>query len=289
MDTAVTTPLAAPTQARQVSRSWGQWSLRAVALLYLCVMLLLPLAAVLSDGLSGGLGGLWTDISRPAAWFALRLSLWTAAVMTVINTVMGVLTAYVLVRYNFPGRSLFNALIDIPFAIPTLVTGLMLVVLYGPQTALGGFLKTQFGWEIIFAPTGIILALLFVSFPFVVRTVQPVLMEIDLDQEDAAATMGASGWMTFRRVLLPALAPAVATGALLSFARALGEFGSIVIVAGNFPVRSQTAAVYVLSQIESDSQHSASAMSVVLLAIAFSLVFIVDLIQRRQEHGEAGR
>lgn len=284
MDTATTTPLAAPVQTRQAPRLWGQWSLRAVALIYLCVMLLLPLAAVVSDGLSGGLTGLWADISRPVALSALRLSLWTAALMTVINTVMGVLTAYVIVRYKFPGRSLFNSLIDIPFAIPTLVTGLMLVVLYGPQTALGGFLKQQFGWEIIFAPTGIVLALLFVSFPFVVRTVQPVLMEIDLDQEDAAATLGSSGWMTFRRVLLPALAPAVLSGALLSFARALGEFGSIIVVAGNFPMRSQTAAVYVLSQIESDNQRGASAMSVVLLAIAFTLVFVVDLIQRRQEH-----
>jgi sulfate transport system permease protein len=283
MSSIVTPTLAAPPQARQVPRPWGQWSLRAVALIYLSVMLLLPLVAVINDGLSGGITGLWADISRPAAAAALRLSLWTAAVMTVINTVMGVLTAYVIVRYKFPGRSLFNALIDIPFAIPTLVAGLMLVVLYGPQTALGGFLNREFGWDIIFAPPGIILALLFVSFPFVVRTVQPVLMEIDLDQEDAAATLGAKGWTTFRRVLLPAILPAVLTGALLSFARALGEFGSIIVVAGNFPLRSQTAAVYVLSQIESDNQRGASAMSVVLLTIAFSLVFVVDFIQRRQE------
>ncbi|HZQ08318.1 MAG TPA: sulfate ABC transporter permease subunit CysT [Anaerolineae bacterium] len=283
METIAASPLAASKPVRQGSRVWGKWGLRVIALTYLTVMLLLPLAAVVTDGLSGGLGGLWSDISRPAAWAALVLTLWTAAVMTVINTVMGVLTAYVLVRYKFRGRSLVNALIDIPFAIPTLVTGLMLVLLYGPQTAVGSFLKNNFGWQIIFAPPGIILALLFVSFPFVVRTLQPVLMEIDIDQEDAARTLGASGWMTFRRVLLPAIAPAVITGALLSFARALGEFGSIIIVAGNFPLRSQTAAVYVLTQIESDSQRSASAMSVVLLAIAFCLVFVVDVIQRRQE------
>ncbi len=283
METIAASPLAASEPARQGSRMWSKWSLRVIALTYLTVMLLLPLAAVVADGLSGGLGGLWSDISRPAAWAALVLTLWTAAVMTVINTVMGVLTAYVLVRYRFRGRSLVNALIDIPFAIPTLVTGLMLVLLYGPQTAVGSFLKNNFGWQIIFAPPGIILALLFVSFPFVVRTLQPVLMEIDIDQEDAARTLGASGWMTFRRVLLPAIVPAMITGALLSFARALGEFGSIIIVAGNFPLRSQTAAVYVLTQIESDSQRSASAMSVVLLAIAFCLVFVVDVMQRRQE------
>lgn len=283
---AVSQPVA-PTKTRQPVRPWGQWSLRVVALAYLSVMLLLPLVAVLNDGLSGGLQGLWSDLSRPAAMAALRLSLWTAAVMTLINTVMGVLTAYVIVRYNFPGRSFFNSLIDIPFAIPTLVAGLMLVVLYGPQNALGALLNQQFGWRIIFAPPGIILALLFVSFPFVVRTVQPVLMEIDLDQEDAAATLGASGWTTFRRVLFPALAPAIVSGALLSFARALGEFGSIIIVAGNFPMRSQTAAVYVLSQIESDNQRGASAMSVVLLTLAFSLVFVVDFLQRRQERRNA--
>lgn len=274
------------TTAARTSRAprlWGAWSLRVIALLYLTVMLIVPLAAVISDGLSGGLGGLWNDISRPAAWAALQLTLWTAALMTLINTVMGVLTAYVLVRYKFPGRSFLNALIDIPFAIPTLVAGLMLVVLYGPQTALGSFLKNNLGWQIIFAPPGIILALLFVSFPFVVRTLQPVLMEIDLDQEDAAHTLGASGWTTFRRVLLPAILPAVITGALLCFARALGEFGSIIVVAGNFPMRSQTAAVYVLSQIESDNQRAASAMSVVLLGLAFALVFIVDLVQRQQE------
>ena len=284
MSTAIETTLGARQEARQGSRPWGMWSLRVVALLYLAVMLLLPLLSVIHDGLSGGVEGLVRDVSRPAAFAALRLSLWTAAVMTIINTVMGVLTAYVLVRYKFPGRSFLNAIIDIPFAIPTLVTGLMLVVLYGPQSIIGGFLNRQFDWDIVFAPPGIVLALLFVSFPFVVRTVQPVLMEIDLDQEDAAATLGASGWMTFRRVLLPAIVPAVITGALLSFARALGEFGSIIVVAGNFPLRSQTAAVYVLSQIESDNQRGASAMSVVLLAIAFTLVFVVDWLQRRQEH-----
>ncbi len=274
---------AAPAGTRPLSFSWGPWSLRAIAVTYLAVMLILPLAAVMADGLRNGLAAMWTDISNPAAWAAIKLTLWTAAVMTVINTVMGILMAYVLVRYDFRGRSLVNAVIDIPFAIPTLVTGVMLVILYGPQAALGGWLKQQLGWDIIFAPPGIILALLFVSFPFVVRSLQPVLMQIELDQEEAAYTMGASPWLTFRRVLLPAIAPAVFTGALLSFARALGEFGSIVIVAGNFPLRSQTAAVYVLTQIESDNQSAASAMSLVLLAIAFCLVVIVDLVQRRSE------
>lgn len=264
------------------SGRWGRWGLRGLGLGYLALFLLLPLAAVLQDGLSGGLGGLWTDISRPSAWFALRLTLWTAAVMTVINAVMGTLTAYVLVRYDFPGKGFVNAIIDIPFAIPTLVTGVMLVILYGPQAAIGGWLKDSWGLDVIFAPPGIILALAFVSFPFVVRAVQPVLIAIDLDQEEAAYTLGASQWTTFRRVLLPTLMPAILTGSLLSFARALGEFGSVVVVAGNFPMRSQVAAVYVLTQIESDNQRGASAMSLVMLAIAFTLVVVVDRIQQRQ-------
>ncbi|MGB8645905.1 MAG: sulfate ABC transporter permease subunit CysT [Anaerolineae bacterium] len=280
-------PQVAAPQARQLAFPWKQWGLRAAAVSYLGLMLILPLAAVLNDGLSGGLGGLWVDISRPAAWAAIKLTLWTAGVMTLINTVMGTLMAYVLVRYPFPGRSLVNAIIDIPFAIPTVVTGVMLVILYGPQGALGGWLKNSLGWNIIFAPPGIILALLFVSFPFVVRSLQPVLMQVEVDQEEAAYTLGASPWRTFRRVLLPAILPALITGSILSFARALGEFGSIVIVAGNFPLRSQTAAVYVLTQIESENQRSASAMSIVLLAIAFCLVVAVDIVQRRQEerHG----
>src|SRR5439155_14547605 len=163
----------------------------------------------------------------------------------------------------------------------TLVAGVTLVVLYGPQRALGAWLDRELGLRIIFAPPGIILALLFVTFPFVVRTVQPVLQSLDRDQEDAASTMGAGSWLTFRRVVLPALAVPLISGTLLSFARAIGEFGAIVVVAGNIPLRTQTAAVYVFGEIESENRRGASAMSVVMLAIAFTLVLLADLLQRR--------
>lgn len=266
---------------------WGRWGLRLIAVSYLLIMLVIPLLAVVQDGFSGGVAGLWADLTRPAARAALWLTLWTSALMTVINAVMGTLTAYVLVRYNFPGRSFINALIDIPFAIPTLVTGVMLRILYGPQAPIGGWLKDTLGIDVIFAPPGIVLALLFISLPFVVRTVQPVLMSIELDQEQAAYTLGASSWTTFYRVLLPALIPSIITGSLLAFARALGEFGSVVVVAGNLPLRSQVAAVYVLSQIESDNQRGASAVSVVMLAIAFCVILLVDFIQRRRPALEA--
>jgi sulfate transport system permease protein len=264
-------------------RTPGAIAVRSIAFTYLAIMLLIPLAVIFHDGLRDGLGGLWNAISRPVAWRALLLSLWTAGIMALINAVMGTLTAYVLVRYRFPGKTLLNAIVDLPFAIPTLVTGVMLVVLYGPQQALGAWLDQTFGLKIVFAPPGIILALLFVTFPFVVRTVQPVLQSLDREQEEAAATIGAGAWTTFRRVVLPAITLPLTSGALLSFARAIGEFGAIVVVAGNIPLRTQTAAVYVFGEVESENRRAASAMSVVMLLIAFGLVVLVDYLQTRNE------
>lgn len=273
----------------EVGRSlpWGRWGVRAGALTYLTFMLIIPLAVIFQDGLSGGLTGVWQTITERVAWHALVLTLWTSGLMALINALMGLLTAYVLVRYNFPGHALLNAIVDLPFAIPTLVAGVTLVVLYGPQRALGAWFDQTLGLRIIFAPPGIILALLFVTFPFVVRTVQPVLQSLDREQEEAAATMGAGAWLTFRRVVLPALAVPLISGTLLSFARAIGEFGAIVVVAGNIPLRTQTAAVYVFGEIESQNRRGASAMSVVMLALAFSLVLLADLLQRRARKGAA--
>jgi sulfate transport system permease protein len=273
------------TLPRAPARISGALAVRLAAFSYLAIMLIIPLGVILQDGLQDGLAGLWGAISRPVAWNALLLSLWTAAIMAIVNAVMGTLTAYVLVRYRFPGKALLNGIVDLPFAIPTLVTGVMLVVLYGPQRALGAWLDQTLGLKIMFAPPGIILALLFVTFPFVVRTVQPVLQSLDREQEEAAATIGAGAWTTFRRVVLPALAMPVASGALLSFARAIGEFGAIVVVAGNIPLRTQTAAVYVFGEVESENRRAASAMSLVMLTLAFSLVVLVDWLQRRREDG----
>jgi len=269
------------TLARPPARFTSGLAVRSLALTYLTVMLIIPLSVIFYDGLRGGLGGMVSAILQPVAWHALTLSLWTAAVMAVINAVMGTLTAYVLVRYSFPGKRLLNGLIDLPFAIPTLVTGVMLVVLYGPQRVLGAWFDQTLGLKIIFAPPGIILALLFITFPFVTRAVQPVLESLDREQEEAAATIGAGNWTIFRRVVLPAIALPLTAGTLLSFARAIGEFGAIVVVAGNIPLRTQTAAVYVLGEIESENQRAASAMSIVMLAIAFGLVVLVDFLQRR--------
>lgn len=261
---------------------WGKWGIRGLALAYLGAMLVIPLAVIVQDGLRAGLDGLWRQVTQPVAWSALTLTLWTSAVMAVINAIMGTVTAYVLVRYRFPGKAIINALVDIPFAIPTLVTGVMLVVLYGPQQPLGKWVETALGVRIIFAPPGIVLALLFVTFPFVVRAIQPVLMNLDREQEEAAATLGAGPWTIFRRIVLPPLAGPLVSGTLLSFARAIGEFGAIVVVAGNIPLRSQTAAVFVFGEVESENRLGASAMSVVMLAIACGLVLAVDWLQRRR-------
>ena len=260
---------------------WGQWGIRTAALSYLAVMLIIPLLIIVQDGLREGFGEFWRQITLPAAWSALQLTLWTSTVMTVINIIMGTLTAFVLVRYEFPGKTILNGIIDLPLAIPTLVTGVMLVILFGPQEALGAWLKERFDFSVMFAPPGIILALLFLTFPFVVRSVQPVLMELDLAQERAAATLGAGGWTIFRRIILPPLTLPVVTGALLSFARAIGEFGSIVIVAGNIPFRSQTAAVYVFGEVESENRLGASAVSIVMVAIAYGLLMLADYLRKR--------
>jgi sulfate transport system permease protein len=264
-----------------ISIPWGQLGIRTIALSYLLLLLIIPLLVILQDGLREGVGELWRQVTLPMAWDALKLTLWTSAVMTIINTVMGTLTAFVLVRYDFPGKRLLNGIIDLPLAIPTLVTGVMLVILFGPQEALGAWLKERFDFSVIFAPPGIILALLFLTFPFVVRSVQPVLMELDRVQEHAAATLGAEGWTIFRRIILPPLTLPIVTGALLSFARAIGEFGSIVIVAGNIPFVSQTAAVYVFGEVESENRLGASAVSIVMVAIAFSVLMVADLLRKR--------
>lgn len=269
---------------KQVSgrHSWSTRGVRAAAFTYLTVMLIIPLLVIFQDGLREGLGGLWYHVTLPVAWHALKLTLWTSAVMTVINTVMGLMTAYVLVRYTFPGQAILNAIVDLPLAIPTLVTGVMLVILYGPQQALGAWLKNELGLSIIFAPPGIILALLFITFPFVVRAIQPVLLDLERTQEDAAATLGAGTWTIFRRVILPPLVLPMVSGALLSFARAIGEFGAIIIVAGNLPFYSQTAAVYVRGEVESENRLGASAVSIVMVAIAFGLILLVDWLQHRR-------
>lgn len=277
---ATITPAAPSRKGLRGIQTAGSWGLRGTALIYLVGLLLIPLIAIIQNGLSSGLGALWHTVTMPIAWHALLLTLWTAVLTVIINAVMGTLTAYVLVRYQFPGKGLLNAIIDLPLALPTLITGVMFVLLFGPQTATGGWLS-QRGIQIIFAPPGIVLVLLFITLPLVVRAIQPVLENLDREPEAAAATLGANGWTIFRRITLPAIALPLTSSMLLSFARSVGEFGAVVLVAGNIPFHTQTAAVYVLEEIESFDQQGASAISLVLLAIAFVLILVVDLLQQR--------
>ncbi len=259
-------------------RFWD-WSMRGASVIYIGLLVILPIVAITTQAFRGGLPRLWHQIIQPQALYSLKLSFIMAAIMVVINIFTGTLTAWVLVRYQFPFKNAINALIDIPFAIPTIVTGMMLVVLYGPNSLIGGFLGKQ-GIAIIYNKPGIVLALLFVTFPFVVRAVQPVLKEMDAEMEEAASTLGASRVTIFFKIVLPTLLPAILTGAALSFSRALGEFGSIVIVAGNIPFKTQVSAVYIYGEIESSNLQSALGTGLVLLAASLLTLIVLNAIQR---------
>lgn len=257
----------------------GDMILRSITFFYIGLLIVLPIVALTTASFKGGLANLFKQIAQPQALYSLKLTFMLAAVMVVVNVITGTLFAWVLVRYRFPFKKVIDALVDIPFAIPTVVTGMMLVVLYGPRSSIGQFLE-GYGIEVMFNKPGILLALAFVSFPFVVRSVQPVLMEMDRDMEEAARTLGASNFVIFFRIVLPTLLPAILTGAALSFSRALGEFGSIVVVAGNIPFKTQVSAVYIYGEIESSNIQSALGTAVVLLASSLAILILLNFIQR---------
>jgi sulfate transport system permease protein len=258
-----------------------RWSLRGVAFLYLGLFIVLPVGVLLQHGFSDGLADLRAALHAPGGAAAIRLTLQMAAFTAVINGIFGTLLAYVLVRMRFPGRDLLSTVVDLPFAVPTLVAGVMLVALYGPNSTVGGWFEAH-GIHIIFARLGILLALLFVTLPLVVRTVQPVLLELDPAEEEAARVLGAGRWTTFRRVMLPALRPAIAGGCLLAFARALGEYGAIVIVSGNLTGKTLTAPVFITQLLQPSAfvrtggPDAAAAVSAVLFGLAFILVLITE-------------
>ena len=247
--------------------------------LWLSVIVLLPLAALTVASLEEGLAGFWDAVTAPAALGALRTTLLVSVVVALVNAVMGTLIAWVLVRDEFPGQRIVNALIDLPFALPTIVASIVLLSLYGPNSPVGVQLNAT-RW-------GLVVALAFVTLPFVVRSVQPVLIELDREVEEAAASLGASNATTFRRVVLPTLAPAVISGAGLAFARAVGEYGSVVLIGGNIPRETQVVSQYIQQQIEIGRPVNAAAVSVALLSISFLTLFVLRLwggrAQRREE------
>ena len=249
-----------------------------VSVLWLSVIVLLPLAAMTFTALSGGLGDWWDAVTAPPALAALRVTLGTSAVVALVNVVMGTLVAWVLVRDDFRGKGLVNAMIDLPFALPTIVASIVLLSLYGPYSPIGLQLNAT--------TPGLAVALAFVTLPFVVRAVQPVLLEADREVEQAAASLGASNVTVFRRIVLPTLLPAILSGGGLAFARAIGEYGSVVLIGGNIPGRTQVASQYIQQQIEIDRPVNAAAVSVALLLVAFVVLFLLRLlagVQRRRE------
>ena len=236
-------------------------------------MVLLPLAALLASSLDNGLGGFWHAISSKEAFAAFKFTVLMSIAVAAINAVTGTLMAWVLVRDEFRGKSYVNALIDLPFALPTIVAGLTLLALYGP--------KGPAPIDIAFSRWAVLFALLFVTLPFVVRSVQPVLMELDTEAEEAAASLGAGPLTTFRRVILPSLIPAIVSGAGLALGRALGEFGSVVLISGNLPFKTEVSSVFIYNRIQSGDDAGAAAVSVVLLAASLVLLSGLTFAGRR--------
>jgi len=257
----------------------GDALLRGTVTLYLSLIVVLPLTAVVWRSSQDGWAAFWRAATQPQAMAALRLTFTVALVVAAVNVVMGTVIAWVLVRDEFPGKRVVNSLIDLPFALPTIVAGITLLALYGNSSPVG--------INIGYTRPGVVLALAFVTLPFVVRSVQPVLMTMEPDMEEAARCLGAGPMTSFRRIVLPTIAPALLAGAALAFARAIGEFGSVVILSGNIPYRTEVASVHVFSLVENDDTGSAAAVSVVLLAASVLVLAGLNLIQRRRtRHAE---
>jgi sulfate transport system permease protein len=246
---------------------------------YLTLLLLLPLGALVLKSATNGWGHFWSTVSDARVVAAYRLTFGTAFVAAGINAVSGLLVAWVLVRYSFPGKKLLDAAVDLPFALPTAVAGICLTTLLGPAGWVGRFLE-PLGIRAVFTPLGIIVALAFIGLPFVVRTVQPVLEDLEHELEEASASLGATRWQTFRRVLLPPLFPALLTGFALSFARGLGEYGSVIFISGNMPFRSEIVPVLIMTKLEQYDFAGATAIAAVMLVFSFILLLLINLLQR---------
>lgn len=244
-----------------------------VAVTWFSILVLIPLAAVVVAATAGGWGGFWSTLTNSQTLAAITLTLTQAALVTLVNVVMGTVIAWVLVRDKFPGKRIIEIVIDVPFALPTIVAGLVLLGLYGPRSPLG--------IDVANTKAAVFLAFAFVTLPFVVRAVQPVLQELDPEVEQAARSLGASSRQTLVRVVLPALAPAIAAGAALSFARAVSEYGSLVLISGNLALRTEVTSVRILTYIESGQTAQAAVVATVLLVVAFLVIVALDILQRR--------
>jgi sulfate transport system permease protein len=254
------TSSAAPSRPAYWPRLGGAALGRGLVVTYLSIIVLLPIAALIAQSTDGGWSAFWNAISTPEAWWALKWTLIASLIVVVINVLAGTVIAWVLVRDNFPGKAALNGVIDLPFALPTVVAGITLLALYGPNSPIGV--------HAAFTKVAVIMALAFVTLPFVVRAVQPVLMEVDVEAEEAARSLGAGPFTTFRRIILPSLLPAILAGSALAFARAMGEFGSLVLFAGFVAFKTEVMSGLIFQQIGTGNLTGAAAQSVTLLAIA---------------------
>lgn len=249
-----------------------------ITLTMLSIVVLIPIGALLLKGANYGLAGIWETVNRERVWAALFLSFRLSLIAALFNLVFGVLLAWVLVRYRFPGRRLLDAAVDLPFALPTAVAGISLTALYAPNGAFGA-LAAEIGWKIAYTQWGILIALIFVGLPFVARTVQPVIEEIEREVEEASATLGATRLHTIRHVILPMLLPAALTGFALALARAVGEYGSVIFIAGNIPLVTEIAPLLIIIQLEEFNYDAAAAIGIAMLLISFAMLLVINLIQ----------
>jgi sulfate transport system permease protein len=250
-------------------------------LLYLTLIILIPLSTVLLKTFDLTWAVFWETVASPRALAAYRLSLGAAFIGAALNAVFGLLVAWVLERYEFPGRRFIDAMVDLPFALPTAVAGIALASIYAGNGWIGRWLEPM-GIKVAYQPLGVVVALTFIGLPFVVRTVQPVLREFDAEVEEAAASLGAGRLQTFRRVMLPELTPAVGTGFILAFARALGEYGSVIFIAGNMPLRSEITPLLIMIKLEQFDEAGATAIALVFLLVSFTLLFLINFVSWRR-------
>ena len=249
---------------------------------YLCLIVLIPLSATFLKAATLGWDGFWSVITEPRVLASYRLTFGASLAGASINAVFGLLVAWVLVRYEFPGKGLIDALVDLPFALPTAVAGISLATLYSSKGWIGKLLAPH-GLKIAYTPLGIVVALTFIGLPFVVRTVQPILEEFEAELEEAAASLGATRWQTFTRVILPALAPGLLTGFALAFARAVGEYGSVIFIAGNIPMVSEITPLLIITKLEQYDYAGATALAVSMLVVSFLLLLTINALQRWSE------
>jgi sulfate transport system permease protein len=249
-----------------------------LTLLYLSLLVLIPLSMLFFKTSTLTWPKIWATISDPEAVAAYRLSFFASLVGASVNAVFGVIVAWVLVRYQFLGKKIVDALVDLPFALPTAVAGIALTAVYAPNGWIGKHLEPR-GIKVVFAPPGVVLALIFIGLPFVVRTIQPVLEDLDAEIEEAAASLGASRWQTILRVILPPLGPAILTGFALAFARAIGEYGSVVFISGNLPMKTEITPLLIMAKLENYDYAGATALACVMLVASFALLLIINLIQ----------